>query len=382
VPSIDASPARWVILAAGLLMCAYAWKTRQPHTSSDFTILYNSAAAAPADMYRRPPGPPRANMNPPHFQLLVRPLTRLPLPLAAAVWRTLGFTALCGCMWWLARTGDESWGAADVGALLAWSPMQSMINLNQVTWILWPLLVCAWWCWRRGRWTAGAVAFGFALSFKPFLGIFLIWFALTRHWRALIVTVLTATGALAIGYFAYGHEVFAAWLAAIAGVEWSHAVMNASLRGVLARSLNASGSAGTPILNAPGAITPAFLAGAALILAVTFRRTHRRPIDDSWPALMAASLLASPLGWLYYIWWMLPGVKPSRLLLQSPLLWIPMVCVLWGQPSPLATISIGSVFYWGLFVAWVHFVGNGIRRVGPEHACQVMQCDADAPAVG
>jgi len=260
--------------------------------------------------------------------------------------------------------------------------MQSVINLNQVTWILWPLLVCAWWSWRRGRWTSGAVAFGFALSFKPFLGIFLIWLALTRHWRALIVTVLTATGALATGYFTYGHAVFAAWLTAIAGVEWSHAVMNASLRGILARSLNASGSAGAPVLNAPGAITPAFLAGAVLILAVTFRRTHRRPIDDSWPALMAASLLASPLGWLYYIWWMLPGVKPSRLLLQSPMLWIPMVCVLWGQPSPLATISIGSVFFWGLFVAWVHFVGNGIRRVGPEHACQVMQCDADAPAVG
>jgi hypothetical protein len=166
------------------------------------------------------------------------------------------------------------------------------------------------------------------------------------------------------------------------GVEWSYAVMNASLRGILARSLNVSGSAGVPIVVAPAAVTPAFLAGSALILAVTFHRTHDRGIDESWPALMAASLLASPLGWLYYLWWMLPGVKPSRLLLQSPLLWIPMVCVLWGQPNPLATVSIGSVFFWGLFLAWVHFVGNGIRRVRPEDASQVMQCDADAPAVG
>jgi hypothetical protein len=363
-------------------MCAYAWKTRQPHTSSDFTILYNSARAAPADMYRPPPGPPRGNMNPPHFQLVIRPLTRLPLPVAAALWRTLALAALCGCIWWLARHSDEPWGAADVGALLAWSPMQSTINLNQVTWILWPLLLCAWWSWRRGRWTAGAVAFGFALSFKVFLGVFLIWFALRRHWRALIVTIATAAGALAIGYFAYGAEVFTAWLAAMRGVEWSYAVMNASLRGILARSLNVSGSAGVPIVVAPAAVTPAFLAGSALILAVTFHRTHDRGIDESWPALMAASLLASPLGWLYYLWWMLPGVKPSRLLLQSPLLWIPMVCVLWGQPNPLATVSIGSVFFWGLFLAWVHFVGNGIRRVRPEDASQVMQCDADAPAVG
>ena len=148
--SLDVSPLRWVILAAGIMMCVYAWQTRQPHTSADFTIFYNSAASPPGEMYRRPPGPPRGNMNPPHFQLLVAPLTALPLPVASAIWRVLNVAALGGCLWWLARTSREPWSAADLGALLAWSPMQSTVNLNQLTWILWPLLVAAWWSWRRG----------------------------------------------------------------------------------------------------------------------------------------------------------------------------------------------------------------------------------------
>lgn len=379
--SLDGSPIRWVVLAAGVVMCLYAWQTRQPHTSADFTILYTSAQRPAAEMYRRPPGPPRGNMNPPHFQLLIAPLTRLSLPVAAAIWRALNVIALCGCLWWLARTAREAWSAADLGAVLAWSPMQSTINLNQLTWILWPLLVCAWWCWRRDKWTAGAVAFGIALSFKAFLGVFLIWLVLKRQWRSVVVALASAAVALSVGIGAYGWSVFRAWLDAVASVEWSYAVMNASLRGILARSLTASGSAGAPVAIAPGMLDPLFAIGGLAILVVTLVRLRTASAEQSWPALMAASLLASPLGWLYYIWWVLPGVKPSRLLFQSPLLWVPMVCVLWGQPSPWATMTIGSVFFWGLFIAWIRFLGDGIARVGPEHAREIVQRDSHAPAV-
>jgi hypothetical protein len=378
---LDASPLRWVILAAGVVMCIYGWQTRQPHTSADFTIFYNASARPVAEMYARPPGPPRGNMNPPHFQLALEPLTYFTLPVAAAIFRVLSLVSLCACLWWLARESAEPWGAADVGALLAWSPMQSVINLNQLTWVLWPLLIVTWTCWRRGRWTAGAVAFGIALSFKSFLGLFLIWLALKGQWRALVVSLGVAAAALAIGIAAYGAGVFRAWLDALASVQWSYAVMNASWRGILARSFTVSGSAGAPIADSPAIVTPLFVVGAAAIVVVTFARTRRRTIDESWPALMAASLLVSPLGWVYYIWWMLPGIKPSRLLVAAPLLWVPMVGVLWGQPSPWATISIGSVFFWGLLLAWAYAIGNGIGRVRPLPAGEVMQRDADAPSV-
>jgi hypothetical protein len=53
---------------------------------------------------------------------------------------------------------------------------------------------------------------------------------------------------------------------------------------------------------------------------------------------------------------MLPGLKPSRLLVRSPLLWIPMTFLTRGQPNPWATITYASVFNWGLLLAWVSFI--------------------------
>jgi hypothetical protein len=83
---------------------------------------------------------------------------------------------------------------------------------------------------------------------------------------------------------------------------------------------------------------------------------------------MASALLASPLGWLYYAWWMLPGVKPSRLLVRAPLLWIPMTFLTRGQPSPWATVTYASVFNWGLLMAWAGFVIAPRRAPQPSPA--------------
>ena len=58
---------------------------RHPLTTADFTLFYRSAAAAPAEMYKPPPGPPRNNMNPPHFQLVMRPLTVFSAETASAI---------------------------------------------------------------------------------------------------------------------------------------------------------------------------------------------------------------------------------------------------------------------------------------------------------
>ena len=68
---------------------------------------------------------------------------------------------------------------------------------------------------------------------------------------------------------------------------------------------------------------------------------------------MVSALLASPLGWLYYIWWILPGTRPSRLLLESPLLWMPMAVTIMLKPSGWVALTLGSVYFWGLFILWI-----------------------------
>jgi alpha-1,2-mannosyltransferase len=303
-------------------------------------------------MYTLPPGPPRANMNPPVFQLAIRPLTSFPLPTAATIFRIVNIVSLCGCLWWLASTSKERWDLADVGALLAWAPMASMLSLNQLTWILWPLLLWAWWCWRQERWQMGAIGYGVALSLKPFLGVFLLWLLVTRRWRAAAVAVVSAAATFAVGLAVYGVDVTRAWLEALGGVTWASADMNASLQGVLARTLTKPSENAAPLVVAPGLVAPMALAGAVLILVVTLSRTRQRSIEESWLPLMIAALLASPLGWLYYFWWILPGTRPSRLLFASPLLFVPWGVMTMLQPAGWLTLTLGSVYFWGLAMLW------------------------------
>ena len=381
---LDDSPIRWLLLVVGITMAIYAWKTRQPYTTSDFTIFYVSAQRPAVEMYKRPVGPPRGNMNAPHFQLMLRPLTMLPLSVAAEIWRGLNILALCGCMWWLARKADDRWTAADVGAALAWAPFHHTLTLNQVTWIMWPLLVCAWWCWRRDRWTAGAIAFGIALSFKAFLGVFLLWLAVRRQWRAAAIAVGVAAAAIGIGLAVYGIDVGRAWVAAMTSAEWPSAFSNASLRGLFARTLTHNPTGAPPLVEQPSLEIPLFVVAAVAVIVITLLRTRTRSVDESWPALMASALLASPLGWVYYVWWMLPGTRPSRVLFQSPLFWIPMIYMTWGQPSRWATLTTGSMYCWALLLAWGHFVsdrGHGVGRIGPVQSREIVQRDAHAPAV-
>ena len=349
---LDSPVVAWALLAVGIVACASAWRDRQPDTTADFTILYASARHTSVKMFDPPPGH-RGNMNPPLVQLMLRPLTALPLPVAATIFRVLSFASLIACVYWLARSSEERWTLADYGALLAWAPMASVISLNQLTWVLWPLLLWTWWWWRQDRWSAGSVGYGLALGLKPFLAVFLLWLLITRRWRAAIVSIGVAALPLAIGVAAYGIDVSRAWIQAVRDVTWTYAPMNASLPGIVSRVITSApaGSSG------PLAASLALVGGATIVI-ITLLRTRRQPIDRSWLPLMASALLASPLGWLYYLWWMLPGGRPSRLLLESPLLWIPMIVTVTSEPSAWRTATLGSVYFWGLFMLWVRRVAS------------------------
>jgi hypothetical protein len=193
----------------------------------------------------------RVNLNPPHFSLLIEPLTWVRMSIAAEIWRALNVLSLCGCLWWLATRSDEKWSAADVGAVLAWAPFHHAFTLNQVTWIMWPLLIGAWWQWRRDRWIAGAIWFGVALSFKSFLGVFLLWLVCRRQWRAIAAAVATAGAALGIGIVAYGSRCFAPGFARSAVSVGRPAWTNASLRALLLRSFTENTSGAAPFANIP-----------------------------------------------------------------------------------------------------------------------------------
>jgi hypothetical protein len=346
----------WTLLAAGIVSVLYAWQIRQPQTSSDFTILYTSARNPPERMYQ-PPSGARVNMNPPQFQLALAPLAALPLPVASTVFRAVSLVSAILCVWWLARSSRDRWTAGDVGALLTWAPMASMLSLNQVTWLLWPLLIFAWTSWRRDRWTAGAVSFGVAMSVKPFLGIVALWLLATRRWRALTVAIAAAACAFAAGLLAYGAGPYRAWIVALGREQWSWAPMNASVAGWLARIALADGTPGTTP-------TPTWVSAAALLLSIAIIvaaivRVRHCGVERSWPLLVTSALLASPLGWIYYIWWIVAVSRPIEILMMSPLLWVPWAYVPAHAPDRLVAGTLGSVYFWGLFLLWAQQIRSG-----------------------
>jgi hypothetical protein len=343
------------LVVAGLLASVYAWQSRHPLTTSDFMLFYRSASLPVERMYDPPPGPPRNNMNPPHFQLLIRPLTWLSPDSASQVFRALSIACLCVCVGWIARSSGDRWTAGDLGALLAWAPMTVMLSLNQITWLIWPLLVCAWWCWRNDRWTAGAVAFGIALSFKPFLLVVPAWLLVSGRVRVALSCGLTTAAVFTATWLYYGTDVFMAWISAMGHVQWWGMGLNASLMGWLTRMTAGSNNA-VPAL--PAAVRWIGTFGSAAVLAVTAVVTRRWPVDRAWLPLMAAALLASPLGWIYYAWWLLPGDRPTRLLVLAPTLWLPFglpgLPTMTAQPvKVMMAATIGSGYFFGLLTIWI-----------------------------
>jgi hypothetical protein len=265
------------------------------------------------------------------------------------VFRGLNVVAALGCAWFLARRSREKWTLADAGALLAFSPIALHISLNQNAWIIWPLLVYAWWCWRSERWNAGAVAFGIALSMKVFLGVFLLWLAFSGRLRAAVVAAGSAGLCFLVGVTVYGVDTLRDWTRAVAQIEWWRSTINGSFQGFLARTIAAAHN-GVPDFPAWAGVLSSVV--GLLILGITLWRTRTWSIDKSWTPLMAAALLASPLGWLYYGCWLLPGRRPFRLLFQAPLLWIPVFYSI--VPTTLLTaVTYHSIYFWGFALVWV-----------------------------
>jgi hypothetical protein len=136
--------------------------------------------------------------------------------------------------------------------------------------------------------------------------------------------------------------------------------MNGSWQAVLARGL-APSPYFQPVLVARRWISPLWLVGAALIAVLTLLAIrHSRNVDNVFAATTLASLLVSPLGWVYYLWLAVPGVIgewrrriPMAAAIGLFLLAVPLVVLTSFQPSRMATLLLGSVYSWGTLCVWV-----------------------------
>ncbi len=381
--------------AAAVLLTLILWNAWVAHTMvtrlhmSDFRILYLSARAQleGRDMYDLPSELQTnggrtfrltlVNLNPPHFQLFLLPLALAPAGVALGLWALASLLCLAGSLYVIVRELDvkPSWPTCYRASiwLLAFAGMGAVLATGEMSFLLMLPFTLAWAAARRERWSRAGIYLGLAMSLKLFLLIFIPYLVLRRRLGAVVTSCAAAVSCFVVGGAILGTGSYWSWLSQLSSVSWAWRSPNASVRGILTRSLSENPYY-TPISVAPELILPVWLPAVAIIgiltlMAVTFDRTESA-VDRAFALLLSGALLISPLGWIYYLWF---GLGPFTalalnwrnratgavtrwrerfLILAVPGLVWPYFATFAFQPHAWATLLLASAYFWSMAALW------------------------------
>ena len=358
---------------------------------SDFTIFYYTARMIADGRPMYGDVPPEygleweashlANLNLPHFHLLFVPLVPLGYQGALAAWGALGLLALGASLWLIVRELGIRLTPRRVLAgglaLFGSAPLAEVFAAGESSLLLMLPFTCAWIALRRAQWTRAGAWLGVCASFKLFLLFFPLWLAINRRWSAVLASAAAVMGIVACGTVAFGAESYAEWARSLDRIFWWWHPMNASLRGLASR-LFAPPAGFEPVYDAPALVLPVWTVAAAAVAGTTLWRLRRAAAADradaSVVAVLAAALLLSPLGWVYYlplvIGPLLGWLAGSRsgwtsatvvlLAVAACAFYIPVNATEGLQPSGLATLALASAYTWGALALW----GAGLKAAG------------------
>jgi alpha-1,2-mannosyltransferase len=323
----------------------------------DFDTFWRSAAALweGRDVYDT--GARLTNLNPPFWILLVAPLGLLEPLVAYRVFVLITLVITVGYLAWMA---DElrlrsRWAVVGAVMLLLSSPLLATLALGQIYPVLAFGLVAAWVADRRGRPSISGGALGLVVALKPSLAPVLLWPLVRRRWRTFGAALASGVAATLVAAVAVGPRATLDWLGRLSDRSPSPYWDNASLPAAAARLFTESEFA-QHVAILPWTIPVAYALGIGAI-AITAVRAGWSSEAGLW-ALVAASLLASPIAWHNYLVLLGPGIlvllaqgrtAPAFLLLalqsipgQWPLLWNEMDTV---------AASLALTLYLGILIA-------------------------------
>ena len=366
-------PTAWVlyaepvigILAIAVAMSTFAAVGAIANTApNDFTVFLESARwlRQGADLYQPPLRPgPGYNLNPPSAVLLFVPFSFLPDSVALVVWTALAIGAYVLAAYWIAREVMPGRTISIAGAIFLSQPAIMSLLLGQVGALMMLLLTAAWIADRKERPLLAGALLGIAIGAKPFLLVFAA-YALWRR-SAAFASGLAAgiAGMVTLGLAAAGVAGFRSWLGAIEQITWSAHVANASLLALLTRTLSVTPDIlhATPLAVRPDLVQPLWWTSVAIVCATTaviLLRTQSR--DQAWAILLIASLLVSPLGWVYYATMFVgPLLAVAMKAPRSAQVVIAVGCACLNVP-PLSmpamgsagVLIVGSIYAWGFLL--------------------------------
>jgi hypothetical protein len=380
----------WIAAAAALFgaivfLIPHAWQTLQALHFNDFgrfyyaTVLFEQGR----DMYGTTVATPvpltthdvvqLLDLNPPHFHLLVLPLIYLPIERAFAVWAVVSAVCAGVSLTLIARELRMTWTASGAAWAIVWTVASAAtiatITTGQLTFVLLLPMTLAWRAARRGRWREAGVCLGILVSVKLFLGLFALYFALSRRWIALAWMIAASAGMCALGLIVFGAPAYVSWLHALGAVSWPWLPMNASIAGLMSRAFDGL-PVFAPLMARPSLVQPCVLASSIVLVVSTLWVARgsgsRASVDLAFARLILVGVLASPVGWIYYLWlgagplagaWTTIGGARSRARLwlvaaAVPGLFMPIALTLRGASYAWAGVTIGSIYTWSVLLLW------------------------------
>jgi hypothetical protein len=260
------------------------------------------------------------NLNPPIFMALMAPLAKLPYPTAWWSWGYLSVLCAWASVWLMTGTlGMTRPGRALAcfvltTALFGYYPHFIDFALGQVGSVLMLPLTLGWLALRNKRPQLAGVWWGLAASFKPFLLMLVLAMFVLRQWRASLAFALTAITLGLIGLLWMGWDAHDHYRMVAANVTWTTSNWNASIPGLIDRAFSGLDPLQHPEVSAIrrsiiGLLCSAVVFSAGWLLHRSRHLPAPKQADLTVMLLMPTVILVSPLGWLYYLpWLMLSGI--------------------------------------------------------------------------
>ena len=371
------------VLLLGVVLDVHFWPgifgtivTDTIRAHGDFLSFWNSAHAfwEGADIYDTPAE--AENRNPPLWTVLISPLGLMKPLVAYRIFFIISVIVTVGYLTWMAVEVRLRPRLAIPGMvlLLFSSPLLKTLALGQIYPFLALGLVVAWVSERRERLLVSGSALGLVVALKPSLAPIILWPLVRRRWKTLGAALGSGAAATLVGAIVVGPVATIDWLRLLSDDAVNAFWDNASLSAAAAR-LFTENEFGTHIVTLPWVIPIAYVAGVAAILFTA--ASVRHDLDVALWALVAASLLASPIAWHNYLVLLGPGillllaggwVAPGLLLLalQSippywPALWA-------GKDTVVATLAL-TLYFYILLTHWLVFlVASRRHRAGTKEA--------------
>jgi alpha-1,2-mannosyltransferase/arabinofuranan 3-O-arabinosyltransferase len=306
------------------------------------------------------------NLNPPIWTVLMAPFALMEAIDAYRLFVLVTLFITIGYLAWMAEDLRlrAAWAVIGTGMLIISSPLLATFALGQMYPVLALGLVAAWTADRHGSFLASGVALGVVLALKPSLAPLVLWPAFRRRWDTLGATVASGAVATLAGVIVLGPQTTLKYVEVIRNVELEAFWDNASLPSAALR-LFTENEFTQPLATWPWMLPVAYVVGIGLVVFTAYR--VRDGSEGGLWAMVAASLLASPIAWNNYLVLLGPGILlllgrrrfPLALLLlalqfipaQWPNLWS-------GDDTVVATLAL-TLYLYILVVHWLAFLTLG-----------------------